>query len=102
MPAILPEMTIWGAKGGFSPHFFGAKSYFFSYSERHAKNCSKTPSGRKVSGRKKEKEEEYACAEGGPRFPIAHAPCSRKVAAALQAHMPAVCRQAVALHACCS
>ena len=36
MPAVRPEMTIWGLKGG-PPPFFWAKSYFLSYLERHAK-----------------------------------------------------------------
>ena len=35
MPAVHPEMTIWGVKGG-PPHFLCAKSYFFCYLERHA------------------------------------------------------------------
>ena len=41
MPAVHPEMTIWGVKGG-PPHFLGAKSYSFCYLERYAKiqNCS--------------------------------------------------------------
>ena len=35
---------------GGPPHFFGPKSYFFGYLERHAKiqNRRQTPSGRKV------------------------------------------------------
>ena len=46
-----------GGEGGFPPHFFGAKSYFSCYLERHAKiqNCSQTTSRRKVSRRKKER-----------------------------------------------
>ena len=61
MPAVRPEMTIWGVKGG-SPHFFLDKSFLFCYLERHEtiQNCRQTPYGRKVSGRKKkEKERKY-------------------------------------------
>ena len=47
-PAVHPGMTIWGVKGGSSPQFFVAKSYFLFTIERHAKiqNRRQTPSGR--------------------------------------------------------
>ena len=57
-PAVHPEMTIFGVKGGPSPIFVVAKYYFLCYLERHAKIQTRrqTPSGRKVSGRKKKEK----------------------------------------------
>ena len=55
MPAVHPEMMIWGGEGRVPPHF--------CYLERYAKiqNRRQTPSGRNVSGRK-EKETSCGCA----------------------------------------
>ena len=56
---------VWGLKG--PPHFVLAKSYFFCYLQNHAQiqNRRQTPSGRKVSGRMKEKERHNNAKFGG-------------------------------------
>ena len=61
-------------KGGSPTIFLGLNLIFFCYLERNAKiqYRRQTPSGRKVSGRKKKKERKYACAERGVHLCIAH------------------------------